>query len=117
MTSPRIARHDSCVACFASSTTTAVSIAGEPDFIIATMSHLTGLSISASRATFDALAEQDHGREPGMVPPSVITVGVRLCSDCAAKTDARIVDALAVMAGEPVYTYTADLNPPIDERS
>ena len=105
MNVPKIAPHESCVACFRGDTTTIVCIRGEAEFIIAAMHQLTGLSLEEAQGTFQTMAEQDYGCDPGRIPAGVVTAGVRLCGDCAAKTGARVVEARAAMVGEDVFTY------------
>ena len=59
------------------------------------MHGLVGIPLDQAQATFLVYAEQELGCDPGMVPAGVVTMGVRLCRDCARENDVEVGDLAA----------------------
>jgi len=106
------APFESCVACFKGDTRTAVMLEGEAEFHIAALHHLSGIPLEQADGTVLVAAEHELGCDPGMVPAGRFQLGFRLCTDCAAKTGATIVDLKAAEKGEPVFVYQQLLEGP-----
>jgi hypothetical protein len=54
--------------------------------------HLAGLPSDEAKATFLYVCEHELGCDPGRVPGGRHRGAFRLCSECAAKTGARIAE-------------------------
>jgi hypothetical protein len=109
---PRVAPFDACVSCFKGDTTTVAVVEGSAEFHIVSLQKLAGLTLKEAYATFDVMSGQQYGTDPGKVPVGDPTGAIRLCSDCAAKTGAQIVEKALVDAGDQVVAYReADMFP------
>lgn len=86
----KVTPYQSCIGCYRGDTTTVFLIEGEAEFIIAGIHKAAGLSLDEASATFQVIAGQEMGCDPGMVPVGRMTVGVRLCRECAAKTGTTV---------------------------
>lgn len=85
---PRVAPYDACVACFKGDTTTTVGFAGEPEFVIAAIHKSAAIPMWQAEALLRAHCEEE-GSPKGKVP-SLLTLGIRLCGDCARETDTPV---------------------------
>jgi hypothetical protein len=87
---PKIAPHESCVACL-KDTSTAIQVLGVPEWCMAQLAHWADIEPELAIATFNARAEE-QGFAPGTVPDGPLQWDFRLCRDCAARTGAKVFE-------------------------
>jgi hypothetical protein len=89
---------DSCIVCL-QGCDTGLAFRGEAEWAVAGLRNL-GVEHDVSAT----IIEQMFGCEPGMVPNGIITVPVRVCESCVAKSGLNMRVGLAVKGGElPCY--------------
>jgi hypothetical protein len=96
---PAVAPYRSCIVCFKGDTLTALALQGSAEWCIAGLMRV-GLDRESAEATFRSWAEDVLGCDPGMVPVGRVTMGVRLCRECAKRTGTNVGESAA---GMPVY--------------
>ena len=83
---PQVAPFQSCIACFRGDTTTGVALKGEAEFCIAGLIVL-GVPEDQALGTFHVCMEAEGWTgQPDEVPGGEVTLPIRLCRECAAKT-------------------------------
>ena len=98
-THSKLARHNSCVVCFAGDTLTGLLFRGEPEWAVAGFWRL-GVPKREARQMILDIARDRYGCDAGTVPTHEIDVGLRVCTRCAAKAGMKVGD---VDQGLPVY--------------
>ncbi len=104
----KVAPFHACLACYRGDTGTVVNVDGEAEFIIAIISRITDMSIEEAEAVFVSMARQDLGAPRGLVPGGRVTVGIRLCRECATKNGvpaAALVTTRGVHEGDPTLGF------------
>lgn len=102
---PAVAPYQSCISCYRGDTLTAVILRGEAEFVIVGIARLCGLPLEQAEWTFDLIAREFYGCDPGKVPVGELMLPFRLCRECAERTGAKIAPLAALERGEPVMVY------------
>ena len=85
-----VASYEPCVVCGRGDTTTGFAVQGEADFVIGVVSVQARISLDQATGVLAVIAEREMGCDPGMVPIGQLDVLVRVCSECAQRTDTNI---------------------------
>jgi hypothetical protein len=86
----KAAPFEPCIGCFRGDTDTGLVLQGSAEFIIAGLSTTADMSVEEASATAELAFRENYTTDPGMVPGGELSIAVRLCRDCAAKTGAQV---------------------------
>lgn len=101
-----------CVGCGRTGTWTIVYIDGHAGWQVYVLTQVANITGHEAAQAVGVVCEVVLGMEPGKVPMGSFQAGYRLCRDCAAKSDAKIMDLSDLLVGsfgqarkEPVAEY------------